>query len=46
MGLAAHGLKKNAPQWTTPPKTTQDIALQLITLQALRGPNPLLQSAL
>jgi hypothetical protein len=51
MGLAAHGQKREAPPWSAPSssnpaKTTQEIALQLITLQALRGPNPFLQLAL
>ncbi len=43
MGLAAHGFRKEEPQWTIRPKTTQDVALHLITLQALRGRNPFLR---
>jgi hypothetical protein len=46
MGLAAHGVRNEEPQWTIRPKTTQDVALHLITLQTLRGRNPFLQPAL
>jgi hypothetical protein len=51
MGLAAHGLKKEPPPWSAqsfskPAMTTQEIALRLITWQALHGPNPFLKPAL
>jgi hypothetical protein len=45
MGLAAHGHKVDEAQFTIRPKTTREIALQLIALQALRHNNPFLQPA-
>jgi len=45
MGLAAHGIRKEESPWSYRSKKTQDIALQLITTQALSGRNPFLQNA-
>jgi hypothetical protein len=46
MGLAAHGFPRPATPMSIKPKTTQDVALHLITLQTLGGRNPFLQPAL
>jgi hypothetical protein len=46
MGLTAHGRKVQERQVPLRPKTTRDIALQLIAFHALRGRNPFLQRAL
>jgi len=46
MGLSAHGRNRLInPQWKTQPRTTQEIALRLITNQTLRRRNPFLQPA-
>jgi hypothetical protein len=45
LGLAAHGLRKDVSPLTIRPKTTQDFALQLITLQSLHNRNPFFQPA-
>lgn len=45
IGLAAHGVElKDTPLWTAQPKTTQEIALRLLTIQTLEGRNPFLPS--
>ena len=45
MGLAAHGIRKEESPWPYRSHKTQDIALQLITTQALLGRNPFLNTA-
>jgi hypothetical protein len=46
MGLAAHGRNPEERLPRMRPKTTRDVALQLIAFHALRGRNPFLQPAL
>jgi len=46
IGLNAHGRNRQTnPQWKTKPRTTQEIALRLITNQTLKCRNPFLQPA-
>ena len=45
MGLAAHGIQKEESPWLYRSQKTQDMALQLITTEALSGRNPFLHSA-